>query len=139
VIALIRRIRDRRRLLELLACVVLFDCLSGCVSDSAGKPNRDPEYLAGRRSARSDIEGGEIKFIDASGIRRFWTDDERRSLEEEYGIGHKDGRGMSGAYVEGYNKEMFREAASKFGPDYHAKLVYKSCPELGYPRHSRGN
>lgn len=136
MIALTAKIKAGRRFLEFLTCVAFLDCISGCASDPAGEHNQNPEYLAGRRLARSHIEDGEISFIDATGIRRSWTDDERRSLAEKYGIGHKDGRGMSGAYVQGYNEEMSREATSRFGPDYRAKLVHKSNPELGVPRHA---
>lgn len=82
------------------------------------------------------VESGKLVFMDASGIRRSWTNAERKSLQMEYGIEYKDGRGLSTDFVDGYNHEMSIEATKRFGVDYRSRLVFKAHPELGLPRTS---
>lgn len=131
--------RSSQKLAMLLASITFLECVAGCASRPANQRIHDPDYMAGQESARLQIKSEAIIFLDATAIKRAWTDKERRMLRQEYGIDYKDGRCLSAAYIAGFNEEMSREAVSRFGPDYRAKLAYRQSPDMGYPRHSLEN
>jgi hypothetical protein len=123
-----------REVVGWLAFVMISCCNFGCSPSIVNEPHNDASYLSGQTEARSRIKNGNIMFIDAIGIKRSETVQERMLLDREYGIKYVDGMCLSPNYVSGFNYEMSREAESRFGVGYRSELVHRRMPQLGYPR-----
>ena len=92
---------------------------------------KGPEYFKGQAKAAKDIAAGKMVFLDNVGVIGPGTEEQRRVLKRDFGMGYRFDGSLDCGFVDGYNEQVDREARRRFGEDYAVRDIEAQNSQFG--------